>query len=311
MARIALLSLVVLAMTAPACTVRGGRESSAAECSNGRDDDGDHQIDCADSDCSAICGTGDASDGDAGPTRSDASYGDTGHSSGCYDPIDLVFVLDVSTSMRDEFSHLHDGIGSIFAAADALTMNHTFGLVVFVDDVLVVNGCSTFDTAASLQSEFDQWRTFCSTNGNPGGSAADNADCPENSLDALYAAATTCTWRSGATHVIIHVTDDTFMQRPQMLSGEVSVEHTYAEVSDALVASQIRVGAFAQSTPMFCGAGTSANTARGFFEPFMGAPALPDATGGRVWDIADVRSGTLDMATAINEMIAAEHCAPF
>ena len=45
--------------------------------------------------------------------------------------------------------------------------------------------------------------------------------------------------------------------------------------------------------------------------PLWTSQEIADATGGRAWDIAEVRNGTLDMATAINEMIAAEHCAPF
>ncbi len=304
--------LALLALGAPACTSRGAaRESGAATCTNGIDDDQDGQADCADPDCAAVC-SGDDSGVLPG---TDANVPDAGRrdggGGGCFDPIDLVFVLDVSTSMTDEFTHLREGIASIFAAADALTPDHRFGLVVFVDDVLVVNGCASFDTAAELQAQFDTWRSFCSSNGQPGGSAGQNGDCAENSLDALHAAATMCTWRPGATHIAIHVTDDTFLERPASFFGGVSVDHTYAETSAALVAAEIRVGAFAQSTPAPCGAGTSPNTAQGFFVSFHGATPLPDATHGQVWDIADVRNGTLDMATAINEMIAAEHCAPF
>ena len=124
-----------------------------------------------------------------------------------------------------------------------------------------------------------------------------------------------CTWRDGATHVVIHVTDDTFLEAPAHFSGGFgsgpAAEHTYAQTSAALVAAQIHVGAFAQLTPADCGAGTSANTAQGFLAPYHGMPSLPDATSGRAWDIAQVRNGSLDMATAINELIAASHCAPF
>ena len=248
----------------------------------------------------------------------DAQFADFGpiDASGCVAPIDLVFVLDVSTSMMGEFTHLRAGIGSIFAAAEALTTDHTFGLVVFVDDALVVNGCSSFATAAAVQTEFDHWRTFCASNGNPGGSGGMNTDCPENSLDAIYAAATTCTWRPGATHILIHVTDDTFRERPAVFSADafqpgVPAQHTFAEVSTALLQAQIRVGAFAQLTPMNCGAGTSANTARGFLTSYMSIDSLPTQTGGAAWDIADVRSGQLDMAAAINALITASYCRPF
>ena len=249
---------------------------------------------------------------DAG--ANDASLGDAPPVS-CADPIDLVFVLDVSTSMAAEASRLHDGIGSIFAAADALTPDHRFGLVVFVDDALVVNGCSSFATAAELQAEFERWRAFCASNDNPGGSPGGNADCAENSLDAMFAAATSCTWRAGATHIVIHVTDDTFEEPPYTYSGTfgggVPAVHHYSQVVDALVSREIRVGAFAMEVPEDCGAGTSADTARGFFTPFFGMPSFPEATGGRVWSIADVRAGTVDMATVIGDLIAGEHCTVF
>jgi hypothetical protein len=282
---------VVLALV-PACTVGGGRHDA---------------------------GTGSGGDAnDSGLAMApDVVFPDTlPVDAACYAPIDLVFVLDVSTSMTGEFSRLRAGIGSIFAAADALTTDHTFGLVVFVDDALVVHSCASFATAAALQTEFDSWQNFCSSNNNPGGDTGQNLDCPENDLDALYAAATMCTWRMGATHLIIHVTDDTFRERPQVFSHDafqagVPAEHTYAEVSDALVGAQIRVGSFAQLTPMDCGAGTSTDTAQGFLTPYMGMPSLPDATGGMAWDIAQVRAGTLDMATAINSLIDSSYCRPF
>lgn len=268
--------------------------------------------------CTARQGTRDGGSGSNGDTGSgsthDANRPDIGpldDTGGCFDPIDLVFVLDVSTSMADEFAHLRDGIASIFTAADALTTDHAFSIVVFVDDVLVVDGCGQFETAEALQAQFDHWRTFCASNGEPGGARAQNGDCPENSIDAIYDAATMCTWRPNATHVIIHVTDDTFLESPAHFSNGLPAMHTYAETSAALVANQIRVGAFAQQTPVFCGAGTSANTARGFLESYDGMPSLPEATGGRAWDIADVRSGSLDMATAINELVASSHCQAF
>jgi hypothetical protein len=126
-----------------------------------------------------------------------------------------------------------------------------------------------------------------------------------------------CPWRAGATHILIHVTDDTFEEPPYVYSdpifggGGVPAERDYAEVVAALVANEVRVGAFAMEVAEECGAGRSDDTARGFFTPFEGMPSLPDATGGRVWNIADVRSGSLDMATAIAEMIEDEHCTVF
>ena len=40
-------------------------------------------------------------------------------------------------------------------------------------------------------------------------------------------------------------------------------------------------------------------------------PSLPAQTGGRAWDLRDVRAGTLDMVEAIDRLFADEYCTPF
>src|SRR5690606_20320740 len=100
-------------------------------------------VDCADPGCAAHawCGGG----ADAGPGVDSGIRADAGPPrdggppvSVCDDPIDVVFAIDVSTSMEDEIASIRAGIDSIFAATAALTANHRFGLVVFVDDVVAV-----------------------------------------------------------------------------------------------------------------------------------------------------------------------------
>ncbi len=235
----------------------------------------------------------------------------------CTDALDVVFVIDVSTSMADEIDQVRAGMDRIWTAAEALTTDTQFGLVVFVDAVQAVNGCAPFPDLATMQSEFATWREFTTTNEQPTGTGPSNSDCPENSLDALHTAATVCPWREGATHIAIHVTDDTFVEAPLTLSGfagvgGITVQNTYLETIDALVAAEVRVGAFAApGMGEFCGAGTSANVGQGFHEPYGSAESIPDATGGAVWSIRDVRAGTLDMAEAINEFTEAEYCTLF
>jgi hypothetical protein len=317
------LSMLALGLwLVPACS--GGPRPVAEQlstCNNGLDDDGDGAADCADRDCVIypFCmGVDGGPEGDAGPVdapRGDVPRGDA-RLDMCTAPIDLVFVLDVSTSMATEAAALRDGLGRIYSAATALTPDTAFALVVFVDDALVVNGCRGFSDMAALQAEFDSWRAFCSTNRSPV-SGVNNSDCQEASLDAMYAAATMCTWRAGATHVLIHVTDDTFEEPPYVYSrglfggGGVNAMTYYSQAVGALLADEIRVGAFAMRVPEDCGAGTSPNTARGFFEPFGGMEAIPTVTGGAVWDLREVRDGRLDMATAISEMVEAEYCTLF
>jgi len=235
----------------------------------------------------------------------------------CTDALDVVFVIDVSTSMADEIDQVRAGMDSIWAAAEVLTSDVQFSMVVFVDDVVAVDGCAPFADLATMQAEFMTWHGFTSTNTQPAGGALSNTDCPENSLDALHTAATVCPWRAGSTHVAIHVTDDTFLEPPLSLSaifgiGGIPVRNTYFETVEALVAAEVRVGAFAApGMGEECGAGRSANVGQGFHDTYLGMPSIPEATGGTAWSIRDVRAGTLDMAEAINEYTASEYCTLF
>ena len=295
-----------------------GGETSAEACSNGRDDDGDGLMDCQEPSCAvhAWCGMAGT---DGGMTGSDTGTpGVDGMISACSDPLDIVFVIDVSTSMADEIERVRVGMDSIWAAASALTSNTRFGLVVFVDNVIAVGGCSSFASIGEFQAEFARWRDFTTTNNQPAGGNM-NSDCAENSLDALHDAANECPWRDGATHIVIHVTDDTFAERPDVLSppifgpGGIPVERTYTETVAALVAAEVRVGTFAAPGPReFCGAlEPSINVGPGFHEPYMAMDSIPTATGGRAWSIRDVRAGTLDMAEAIAEFAEDEYCTLF
>ena len=313
-----LAAVLALGLLASSCSTRPGppTENDAASCSNGRDDDSDGMTDCRDLACTvfAFCATADAgldassldANQDAGPPA------DTGI---CSEPLDVVFSIDVSTSMAGELSAVREGMASIWSTAHALSSNVQFSLVVFVDDALVVNACAPFATQEDLAAQLETWRMFCASNQSPV-SHRQNLDCPENSLDALVLAATTCPFRDGSTRILVHVTDDTFAERPGVLSGEwgggVFVEHTYAETAEALVLHQVRVGAFAiPGVGEDCGAGRSADVGRGFHAPFGDAASLPMATGGRVWDLREVRAGRLHMEDAINEMLRAEYCTSF
>lgn len=313
-----------MALVLAACDGGGGTvpEADADACSDGVDNDADGLVDCDDPRCQLydFCRVDAPEDGGPPPTPDAGPRPDGGPvGPGCSEPLDVVFVIDVSTSMNDEVDSIRRGIDSIWAAAQALTTNTQLGLVVFVDDAVAVNDCAPFATVDALQSELMRWQEFTSTNEQPGGGASSNTDCPENSLDALHLAATSCPWRPGATRVLIHVTDDTFEERPAVLSedpifggGGIMVQRTYAETVSALVSQEIRVGAFAApGAGEPCGAGSSPNVGRGFHEPYMGMDAIPVATGARAWSIRDVRAGTLDMATAINELLEDEYCTLF
>jgi hypothetical protein len=230
----------------------------------------------------------------------------------CNDVIDVVFVLDVSTSMTPVLGALHAGIGDVWSAALGLSPDARFGLVVFVDDVMVTRGGEPYGSLVELQDEFQHWRDFCSSNDEPGGSGGYNTDCPENTLDAVWAAATAFPWRDNAVRIIVLATDDTFVERPDALGSDwIEVQHTYAEVRDEVLAREIRVAAFAAHDSSNCSIPPTHDAEPGLFSDWLGLPALPASTGAQVFDIQDVRSGALSMSEAISDVILNEYCTPF
>lgn len=235
----------------------------------------------------------------------------------CHQDIDIVFVLDVSTSMTWVLDRLYSEIEAVWTFAESMTAHPdydpAFGLVVFVDDVLVTNDGNPWASYGDLQVEFSNWRAFCSTEAQPGGSSCRNMDCPENTLDALAAAAEHYAWRPDALHVAIHVTDDTFKESPDRLCSSISptipVEHTYSQTIDLLVAGEIRVGVFAVHSSSACP--FPGNKEPGFFTPWGDQPSIPDATGSRVWDLTEVQSGAISLTEAIQGFVLEEWCTDF
>ena len=301
--RTALLFLASLALAS------GCRDRSATEiCGNGSDDDGDGATDCADSACAGVgtCTAPDTGGLDAGPMSLDAPFvfsdvpqEDGGPPTEC-GPLDVVFVLDVSTSMEESLDALRAGIGDVWTAASALSPDPRFSMIVFVDDALAVDGCAPFASVDALRGAFDTWRSFCASNESPV-SHAYNIDFPENSMDALHLASTACTFREGATRIVVHVTDDTFYEPPAVFSDSVSCEHTYAEVARAYVAFELRLATFHDT----------ADHPEGFSAPWEGNASLVDRTGGASFSLDDVVSGRLDMGESIRTFVQNEYCTPF
>ncbi|HEY8428906.1 MAG TPA: hypothetical protein VIL20_11050, partial [Sandaracinaceae bacterium] len=103
----------------------GGGESTGAACSDRADNDGDGLVDCADPQCGTYlwCSGAqqDAGSHDAGPGPHDAAPRPDATFPSCNDPIDVVFTIDVSTSMDDEIAAIRRGIDSIWRATEALS----------------------------------------------------------------------------------------------------------------------------------------------------------------------------------------------
>lgn len=288
----------------------------------------------------AACGPSSRNGGvDASATSDGAPATDA---EACEEVIDVVFVLDTSSSMDFVLTKLHDQIDEVVTASNAIAPDAHFGLIVFQDNHFVDNtgpleGGVVHTTATTLQTAFAYYRdTFTAYNRNPGdgpsGPTTQNPICEENSLDALYAAAT-FPWRENATRVVILATDDTFLERPDNYGdrdgdgltnktdypreGDYPASRTLSETIQALQDARVRVFSFTRLTQpnIFerCGTGRRlpwADITDGWTTSYGAEAPIPDQTDGGNYDLDQVKGGTLSLADTINEVVLDSHCNP-
>lgn len=219
--------------------------------------------------------------------------------------IDIVFAVDVSTTMNFMLGKIEQEIAAVDAAARAQGLDARYGLVVFVDDVKVANGGKPYDDLAALQRDLAAWQAFTASNRQILGEAA-NLDWPENTLDALHAAATEFAWRPAATtlRTIVHATDDDFGEPPAVQSGQ-AIKHTYRQTVDALRAAEVRVFSFAARVGGQC---ECLDVRAGLYTDYRGQKAIPAATGGAVFDIDEVAAGRLNFGQALSGALQTAIC---
>ncbi|PCC66720.1 VWA domain-containing protein [Nannocystis exedens] len=227
----------------------------------------------------------------------------------CKVNIDIVFVMDVSTSMSAILQKLADEILVVDQAIAALDVETqpSYGLVVFVDDATIINGGMPYADAAALQADFIEWSTFTQSNSQTDGNGS-NGDWPENTLDGLYLAAYGFQWRptESTLRMIIHTTDDTFGDKGANQSGEI-VQHSYDETVLGLQEREIRVFSFVDND-MTGGPGNNEDVSMGFFTPYQGKTPIPQATDGGAFNINDVYEGQLSLSAAINQSVEDSLC---
>lgn len=291
---------------------------------------------------------GTPSETDSGPTprdggpRPDVVPIDAGV---CTDAVDVVFVLDVSSSMNFVLEELESDVGRVVTAATALAPDPHFGFVGYADNHAFglggsLEGGRVHTDAASLAAAFrDFLRTYTDHNRNPGdgpsGPTTQNPICEENSLDALYAAAADFPWRPNATRVIILATDDTFIERPDNYGdrdgdgltnrtdfpreGNYPALRTLTETVEAVRAARARVFSFTRLAPpgpfdfTRCGTPRRLDWSRvpsGWSAPYDGAPPIPVQTDGRNFDLDAVREGTISLADTVSEVVVDSYCQP-
>jgi hypothetical protein len=226
-------------------------------------------------------------------------------------------------------------------ASNMVAADSHFGLIAFQDNfALDQTGSmqSVHTTAQSLQAAFKNYRlVYTANNRNPGdgpsGPTTQNPICEENSLDSLYAAATTFPWRQNATRIVILATDDTFLESTDNYGdrdgdgltnktdypseGNYPALRTMADTVTALQTNKIRVFSFSRITqPGFldrCGTGRRlpwASITDGWSTPYKSKPPIPMQTDGGNYDLDKIKAGTLSLSATINEVVLDSHCNP-
>jgi hypothetical protein len=286
------------------------------------------------------CGPAARNGGDDDAT-SDANTSPQPDAGECKEVIDVVFVLDTSSSMDFVLTKLQQQIADVVTASNMVAADSHYGLIAFQDNYKLDDTGSMgviHTTAATLQTAFNNYKTvYTANNRNPGdgptGPTTQNPICEENSLDSLYAAAATFPWRDNATRIVIVATDDTFLEATDNYGdrdgdgltnktdypreGNYPAGHTMSDTVAALQNAKARVFSFSRITqPSFldrCGTGRRlpwASITDGWTTPYKTKAPIPMQTDGGNYDLDKVKAGTLNLATTINEVVLDSHCNP-
>jgi hypothetical protein len=290
----------------------------------------------------AACGPS-ARNGGGDDVSSDIDAAVTGDAGECHDVVDVVIVLDTSSSMGFVLQQLEQQIAQVVTASNTLAPDAHFGLIVFQDNYLLdttgpLEGGKVHTAASTLQSRFSYYRTTYTNNDrNPGdgptGLTTQNPICEENSLDALYAAAKEFPWRANATRVVIIATDDTFLEAPDNYGdrdhdgltnktdfpreGNYPALRNLGETVTALRDGKIRVFSFSRiNQPSIlerCGTGRRlawTDITDGWTTPYGATPPIPTQTDGGNFDLDQVKTGALSLSTTINQVVVESFCNP-
>ena len=313
-------TLGLLALAVPACGGGGGDsiygdEQSTSDNTLTLNTDATGSASQTQGDGDGDAGDGDPGDGDpTGEPKLDTIPSETGvEDSGtddCIQNIDIVFVMDVSTTMGPFFDKLEIEIGAVHDALQQYDLPEEphYGLVVFVDDFTLVNAGTAYTDINELRADFAYWNNFTSSNQQTKGGGF-NSTWTENSLDAMFAAGAGFQWRPAVDtlRVVVHTTDDTFWNGPIMANG-VDIIHNYPDTVDILQQKEIRLFAFAD---LLGGQSGADDVSMGFFTPFQGQPPIPEQTGGGVYNIGEVLANVISISDAITAAIEESYCEPY
>lgn len=211
-------------------------------------------------------------------------------------PVDLVVVLDVSTTMAGA-AGVRGAVAAAFERAAAAGVDARLGLVTFVND-LRVHGGGAFLERDALLAELDGELDPDTGAPDPDGPRQLlNFDFEENALDALHAAATRFAWRADARRIALLVTDASFREPPAVFSDGTPARWSFAEVARALGQAGVRL---VSVNPAASGRGLSSSHGE--------EASLVARTGGSWFDLADVRRGAPALDEILPDLVTGRRC---
>jgi hypothetical protein len=215
------------------------------------------------------------------------------------DNVDVVFVIDVSTTMAFALDSLAHEITALDASIRKIDPDRRYGLVLFVDDVLVPTG-NPYTDIDVLRADFEKWARFTASNRQLR-SPDHNLDWPENGLDALVAAAERFDWRDAddTLRLVVYASDDDFGEAGAVQSGQ-RIAHDYPTTVKTLQGASVRVASF---TAPIGGQCECEDVRGGFLAPYEGREPIPVATGGAAFDIDAVAAKKLHFGPALSGLI--------
>lgn len=193
-------------------------------------------------------------------------------------PLDLVLVLDVSTTMGTT-PRLRDAVEQLFEFVSRNDGDVRIGLTSFVNDVWVHGGGNFLDRRELLEELDSQLDPDTGTPAFDLPRHQLNFDFPENTLAALYRSATEFPFRRETRRILFLVTDDTFLEPPTVFSDGNTATVSYAQVASALEERGLRLVSIHASAR---GRGLSSN--------YEGEASLVSRTGGSWRELAEVTS---------------------
>ena len=211
-------------------------------------------------------------------------------------PIDLVFVVDVSTSMSGHAA-LRTSIDRLFERVASSPTPVRIGLTTFENDVVLHGGARFLERDAffeELDAELvpEAWTPNDALPRHLG-----NDEPEENILDALARSADWFDFGPDHRVAFVLLTDDTFLEPPAVFGDGTRALHRYAGVVERLSRRGITLHAVHAKA-----------RGRGLSAPYRGQEGLVAATGGQSAEIARLRAATLD--TLFAAALGAGECAP-